>query len=387
MKFENKEPRKTIVVVCLSDILRLPPVIHLVDNLLNNGHKVHLVGCMLEKLPQNILDHTQFSKYEVSLKQGTGLITSLYNRFIRGIKGNKAVKEAMKNADILWTTTDGTVKILGKTVQQYRHVMQLMEMEEWLPVSKYFPFIRFPIDKYAQRAWKVVVPEINRAYIQQAWWDIKNTPYVLPNKPYRIEAGEPTTDMMPAIEKIKNEKRKIILYLGLLNDDRSLDAFAEAVNKLGNNYCMYIVGSPTESYKDNFKKLMDKYPFIENLGFFPSPKHLHFVPYANIGLLPYVPKAAVIYRSKLNALYCAPNKIFEYAGFGVPMIGTDVLGLRQPFEQYNIGFCCKNYSPDTIIDAIHKIEQHHDEMSANCKKFYDSVDLDQIVEDILYEEV
>ena len=31
----------------------------------------------------------------------------------------------------------------------------------------------------------------------------------------------------------------------------------------------------------------------------------------------------------LNALYCAPNKIYEYAGCNIPMIGTDVLGLKR----------------------------------------------------------
>ena len=81
-----------------------------------------------------------------------------------------------------------------------------------------------------------------------------------------------------------------------------------------------------------------------------------------------------------------PNKIFEYAGFGVPMIGTDVPGLSQPFEKFDMGVCCKELSVDSIVDAIQKVEKRHDEMSVNCKKLYDSVDLDRIVEDILYEE-
>lgn len=40
-----------------------------------------------------------------------------------------------------------------------------------------------------------------------------------------------------------------------------------------------------------------------------------------------------------------------------------------------------------FIDAICKVDERHDEMSANCKKFYDSVDQAHIIEEILYEEV
>ena len=38
------------------------------------------------------------------------------------------------------------------------------------------------------------------------------------------------------------------------------------------------------------------------------------------------------------------------------MIGTDVLGLREPFEKYNIGVCCKDLKPETIIEAIKYVD-------------------------------
>ena len=119
------------------------------------------------------------------------------------------------------------------------------------------------------------------------------------------------------------------------------------------------------------------------MGFFNPPSHLHFLEYAYIGLLPYVTNYKSVVISPLNILYCAPNKIYEYAGYGVPMIGTDVLGLKQPFEKYNIGVCCKDLSPQTVAKKIAYVDLHHETMRKNCRKFYDDTDLDLIVNEII----
>ena len=101
-----------------------------------------------------------------------------------------------------------------------------------------------------------------------------------------------------------------------------------------------------------------------------------------IGLTPYVPTASILHP-KLNALYCAPNKIYEYSAFGVPMLGTDVIGLLRPFEQYRIGKCIKNMDSKSILDGIEYIDSNHEEMSQNAKEFFEKDNLDKIVLDIL----
>ena len=117
---------------------------------------------------------------------------------------------------------------------------------------------------------------------------------------------------------------------------------------------------------------------------FPAPKHLHLLKYAYIGLLPYQPgNSTRPYISELNALYCAPNKIFEYSGYGIPMIGTDVIALKQPFEKYDMGLCIKDFSSNEIIKAIKNIENRYDEMARNCKRYYQDINLDNLLEDIL----
>lgn len=104
--------------------------------------------------------------------------------------------------------------------------------------------------------------------------------------------------------------------------------------------------------------------------------------HAYIGILPY--KAAVVaHFDKINGLYCAPNKLFEYAAYGKPMIGTDVPGLVLPCYGQGIGYVCSPYTVSKIIENIALINKNYTEMSSRCIQYYNSVNMDQIVNDII----
>lgn len=128
--------------------------------------------------------------------------------------------------------------------------------------------MKFNIKHYAQEAWKIVVPEENRAYIQKVGWNLEKLPYVLPNKPYYLKSGEVQEDMLPVIEEMKREKRKKIIYLGVISADRDLQSFAEAVERVKENYCLYLFGKFRGDGTEEFKKLCDSYSSLKYMGFF-----------------------------------------------------------------------------------------------------------------------
>ena len=74
-----------------------------------------------------------------------------------------------------------------------------------------------------------------------------------------------------------------------------------------------------------FTELLYKYKKLnENLNhvdFIPAPYYLCITRLAIIGILTYNPMLH-------NTAYCAPNKIFEYGAFSVPMIGNNIPGLN-----------------------------------------------------------
>lgn len=384
--FDKKKSK--IVIVHYGNVTLCPPVLNLVECLINNEYRVYLIAGDVEHIPEFVKENQFFDCYDLgSFKTSASLINKIKVRRKLWKNMRDVFVENMKSGDIVWTTNDMAVLYLNKLLIPYKdsHVLQLMELIDYCPVFYRFPILKFPIDKYARNAWKTVVPEENRAYIQTIQWSLKRMPYVLPNKPYYLEPGIETDEVKAALKVLNDEKRKIILYLGVFSPDRDMKSFIQAVDELGDEYCLVAIGRKAEVMKEEADYLIKQYDNFKYLGFFNPPQHLHFLKRAHIGLAPYKPSNVIKNASPLNALYCAPNKIYEYAGYGVPIIGTDVMGLKYPFEKYDIGVCCKELSPASIVDAVKTIESNYETMSDNCLKFYKSLDIDSIVETIIME--
>ena len=59
--------RKKIVIAETGNVMSLPPIISLIQNLLHNGHRVKLVSRGGDKLPDYILSHDNF-RYRIKGK-------------------------------------------------------------------------------------------------------------------------------------------------------------------------------------------------------------------------------------------------------------------------------------------------------------------------------
>lgn len=378
--------KKEITVVEVNKISDFPPVINLLDNLISNGHKVNFIGTATEDLPQRLLSSELLRITEVRDKRyrrSRFILKRAIDRCLLEKKTVKAVEENMLHSDILWTTSYNSLKTLRGNVLKYVHVLQLMEL-----VDKGYSFrnlIEFPINEYAKKAWKVVVPELNRAYIEKTIWALEKKPVVLPNKPYNLTIETGGNQLTEFHKRMERENRKIVLYLGGIWPDRNLIPIAKAIRSTNDEYVLYIIGNPYgRKAEKQLKDLINCYD-AEYLGWFAPPGHLDFVKYAHIGLLSYSTVAGETISS-LNALFCAPNKIYEYAAFGIPMIGNDILGLKIPFEQYGIGEVCDENNTDEVIKCLDKIEHSYDTYKENCGVFYKEIDLDYIVEKKILEE-
>ena len=385
----NKNVNK-IIIVFFGDVHRLPPIISLVDNLTSNNYNVILLSENNDNIPTRIKKRTNFCNINILGVQRFDIISRVKHRLIISRKYLSAIKVNTNIHDILWITSPGTLRMIGRKIFDYKYILTVYDLEKSVPLFNGNHIFRFPIKKYAQKAWKIVVPEVNRAILMKVWWQLDKVPYCLPNKQYYYDLGVIDDDISVAIKQMKKESKKIILYIGVFGKDRSFNEFGETSKILKEDYAFYFAGPVSRygSYKKNkeqFDEFIYKYPNITYLGSFKPPNHLQLLKYARIGLLTYVANPIESEAIQLNALYCAPNKIFEYAGSALPMVGTNVPGLKEPFEKYNIGVCCDDMKPETIANAIKCVDKYHDEMAKNCKKYYESVDLDMIVEKIINE--
>lgn len=372
-----------IIVVLLTHIDNLPPARNLLLGLNKCTVNIELITMYSYALPEEIKNSTTIRIHDMQDQIALNKLDALKKRMSRRKKVRKLVQKLTEKDDVIWTVTDYDAMEVGGILNQHRHVMQLMELIHDIPLFDELPCLKAHIQSYAKTAELVIVPEYNRAHIQQAYWNLKETPRVIPNKPTvyntKFNIAEISEEADLVLQEIGN--RKIVLYQGTFGYERVLDQFIEGVELLGDEYCMLLMGRDDEE----LRLLLRKYPNTFFIPFISPPKHLAITSKAHIGVLSYVNSNNIRHYDPLNALYCAPNKLYEYACFGVPMLGNDIPGLEIPFRLNNIGRCSKLEST-YIAEAIQDIDKNYAAMSNNCRNFYDSIDVNdiigQIVEDL-----
>jgi glycosyltransferase involved in cell wall biosynthesis len=61
----------------------------------------------------------------------------------------------------------------------------------------------------------------------------------------------------------------------------------------------------------------------------------------------------------LNNINCAPNKVFEYAHAGLPIVATSQPPLETLLTRYNVGLCFdQDEEPPSVAEKILSVMQH-----------------------------
>lgn len=127
------------------------------------------------------------------------------------------------------------------------------------------------------------------------------------------------------------------------------------------------------------KELMQKYDNkFEYVGFYQPPEHLEVIRHADVGILTYVPQ-----NRSINALFCAPNKIFEYGMFGLPVLGNDIPGLKYIIEYEKIGCCFEQDNIEDIECAIEDVIVNYQQYSQNIMNYVERINVEAEVKRVL----
>lgn len=351
---------KTVWVILRGGVGTLPPVMSLLKALLAlRCRKVVFVSTE----PSGISDGSGlYKEYILDLQTGPGFLGKArkylkFRRFVRDIIG-----DGVKEGDVVWLGSLDTALALrmGGGLNGGLLVLQLHELYDTYPVR--LKLIR----GIAKRAKVVVTPELNRAAILKVWLGLREFPMVIPNKPYwhpRSRFLEPSTyAIRDVIDKHWVEGKKVIIYQGHVGSDRGLLPLAHCMKSL-TEYELWIVGPDHGCVAE----LLSISSNIKYLGYFPAPLHLEITSYARIGVMSY---DAV----NLNNVFCAPNKIWEYAGFGIPSLSNNAPSLVQVFEANMCGVSVE-FDSAGILDGVRRIERHIQMYEAAAYKYFDSVDL------------
>ncbi|MDM1094748.1 glycosyltransferase [Myroides odoratimimus] len=364
--------KDTHILIFEHDIVKYPPILSTISFLLGANKKVILLGHCSDIQYLNSFKEQGvvfYSVIENDILENT--YVKLYKYSVFKHKCDKVLKTFHKDSFKLWLFGEQCIWLLHKLVYKYDTNLYLFEIPSF-SVSLRYRLLSLSLDyqKTLQQASKVVCCEYNRAHITKSFFNLKELPLVIPNKPSYDFANIDESLFDKYLEQ--SQGKKIILYQGIFNyPERKLDEFCEAIKLLPEEYILVLMGGDNE-YKQQLK---EKYS-SERILFIPhisAPNHLSITRRAHIGILVYNGEGGNI-ENTLNTLYCAPNKVYEYTQFGIPMISNDVPALDYLFSSYNNGICISRLTDKSIKEAIEEIDSNYSVFRQNSYQFLDVVD-------------
>ncbi len=382
---------KTIYIILKEDIMYFPPILTIINTLCDIGYKVVHLGTYSDEEGRKLLEDKGMVFVKMPSYNGNG---NIFQKLRSQLRFRKQVENyidsvTINSDDRIWLAQIETIYLLHDLVKKYPTILHPLEYTD--PKIKWSyklisPSLKLP--RTFREATKVVCCEYNRAHITKGLFTLEKLPVVLPNKPYddkrelsdNILSHEISSLLSKYKEKTKN--KKVILYQGIfLDKERRLEEFCQAISLLPEEYVLVAMGTGSDMYE----RLREQYE-SERIIFIPfikPPYHLLVTKDAYIGVLSYFPRPNNI-GTVINPLYCAPNKIFEYAKFGKPMLANDIPGLKYIFKEFDCGVCIDYpMTPKAIASCIMELNKNYSLYSMGAIKYYNSVDINSIISNIV----
>jgi len=200
----------------------------------------------------------------------------------------------------------------------------------------------------------LLVPETNRAWILRARAQVNTDFMVIPNRP--LDDVLPVESSGPFVaEKFRQcggspSCVRFIVYQGLLAPDRCVEAAVKAFSQLPDADVGFILMGKwaDTSYQ---KRILDLIAGDRRIVLFPrmpAPDHLRVTSECVGGLILYAPNS-------LNHVYCAPNKLYEYALCGIGVVMPEFPGLAHLKEKFDLGELCDPLDAGSIAAAIARL--------------------------------
>ncbi len=356
------------------DLENFPPCISQIRMLIRMGLDVQVLygGCR-EEVRALLLGEgakmQEIPRRKIPVKGVRGI--ALRASFRSGCR--KAMRDEREEA-LLWTATAETALCLTGVFPEMPRVLSILELHDTTNMQM-DKIIRPTLGAALRTADAVTACERGRAAIMKKWYHLERIPWVLPNKPYdhpRTRCMEELDRYWPEFAKLLRGKR-IICYQGVFSKDRDLRPFARALSSWNKPYVFVLMGRDTQNCLPD---LLGIYPDTIYLGEVTAPYHLFVTSYAHIGIAYYD-------ESSLNNMFCAPNKIYEYTGFGIPVLGNCIPGLEYSIGASGAGVCVDFRESREIVEGLQKIEASYEQYERRAHEFFEAADNAATMEKII----
>lgn len=375
----------SIIIACFrGPIVGYPPIQNTLIILSKLGHEVHIFS---QDDNENLI--SMFNQCHINFHYGKANSQNAACRFFRKnvfLKDVVRLLEENKNKRIIFLFFDEmTAFIYKKLLKKYPYILQLLELDQNKISYKHLLLGMYDKKDFFKNAAAISQCEYNRAKIFEAWYNLRHV-YVLPNKTSELkicsDSCEKMNEVSELITKIKN--KKLILFQGYMDKTtRNLDAFCESIRLLPEEFELLLMGKENEYVK----YLKNKYHDFDRIHFLPfiaPPHHLSITRLAYIGIIVNHAIDQKNGRDVLNLLYCAPNKLYEYSKFLLPVICNDSPSLRYEYTVHRAGYILENgYTPEDIAAGIKEIDRCYQNYSNEAGILYNSIDVTGVIQEMI----
>lgn len=353
-----------IIVVIKDRLENMPPILSAIKLIDELGHRVSVICEHVPEFWQHYYDShgIKFFVTTSTIERNASRLAKIKSYLSFRKEARHYINNLYSNDkdSLLWIEGPQPITALGISyIKKYRYALMIEELHETSKINM------FTFKKVIHGARAIFMPEYNRSILYKVWFGLDKHPYVLPNKPYFLPDKKELEEAEIKYSKIFKDLqgKKIILYQGVIDGVRNLDNYIMAAKKLGDDFIFCLLGP---GRGDSVEKLSALWKNVYHVDFIPAPYYLAITAKAYIGIVSYVPNT-------LNNVFCAPNKMFEYGAFGVPMVGNDIPGLKL-IDHKNAGITREDTDIDSIYESYKAIIADHDEYSHNARLLYDSTD-------------
>ncbi len=236
---------------------------------------------------------------------------------------------------------------LGSNLVYDSHELELHRNNNWSPKSN--AVRRGYEKKYIKRVDGVLAvssgcaQEIAKVYGFEDIPLLRNTPLL---------SGLVETD-----ENLRNEldiglEVRLMIYTGSVTINRGVELILKALNELP-NYVLVTIGPWNESIKNELEFLAAELAVKNRFHMHPkvSPKELiSLVSQGDVAVIP-IMDACLSYR------YCLPNKLFEAAFAGLPIVASNLPDMAEFITENELGMVFETGSVSSLVTAIKSLEE------------------------------
>ena len=258
------------------------------------------------------------------------------------------------------------------------HELTIVEKEEKVDFrTKLFFFLeRISIHSFDL----IIAANDERARMMKEYYGLEVQPEVVRNIPdVKISHDLFSKDQLEEnFQVLKNSSSSIYIYQGVVTPIRRIDLLVGEIAKI-ENAIVLIVGGGSESYIQELKNGF-KEKGLENVHFLGKVDLKTLYSLLNIsdfGLISYS-------DANLNNKYCAPNKLYEYSQFQLPMITTGQEIFHTTFKNFKIGLVRKGSDSEFLqelneISNNENIKQEFEKFNKVYNQKEESLRLNQVI--------